>query len=373
MPRYINNSSNPISYNSTTFISNQEVETFDTLDNRAIVVGTVAQNYAIIGGVNDTLYIRFNEETAWTVIALTAGAARTAAQIVTDINTAYGSVVASVEGGKVRLDAPVISNTLNSIYIGALSAQSTAAIATLGWPSDPVNPVACSSLQAFMISQNFSPYNITVNNNTFIFKVNENSNWITATLTTGAARTAAQIVSDINLAYEIATADAKKVAFDIVPVTIDTSIYVKLLAPIYNNFRSKIYIKSTDNTALTVLGFTGDNFIPVAQSSFPSLTKTSELPLYNPISAETVLTFAAAGTQHHYITDPAGCKEVQIIRTTIAAAFAFTCYIESVSNTPPFTLKSDETFSINLINRRVSKLIVTAGAAGNLTIRELKG
>ncbi len=373
MPKYVNNAAVPVYFNGTVFVPNQEVETYDTLENRATVVGTVAQNYAIVGAVNDILYIRFNDEIAWTVVTLTAGAARTAAQIVTDINTAYGSVVASVEGGKVRLDAPVVSNVLNSVYNGALSAQSTAANVTLGLPTNPSNPVACASLQAFVISENISTYNITVANNTFIFKVNENSNWITATLTTGAARTAAEIATDINLAYETATADANKVAFAVEPITGSGEIYVKLLAPVYNNYQSKVYIKSTGNTSLTVLGFTGDNFVPVAQSLFPSLIKTSELPLYNPIISEIIITFAAAGTQYFYLTDPDLCRELQLLRVTIAAGFAFTCYIDNVANTPPFTLKADELFCINLQKIRVTRLVITANAAGNLTIRELKG
>lgn len=373
MPKYINNAAVPVYYNGTVFVPNREVETYDTLENRATIVGTVAQNYAIVLNVNDTLYLRFNEETSWTVVTLTVGAARTAAQIIADINGAYGSVVASVEGGKVRLDAPVVSNTLNAIYNAAISAQSTAANATLGLSTDSSNPAAVACLQAFSISQNISPYNITANNNTFIFKLNENSNWITVTLTIGAARTAAQIVAEINTAYETATADANKIAFAVESITGSGEIYVKLLAPVYNNFQSKVYIKSTGNTALTVLGFTGDNFNPIAQSLFPSLIKTADLPLYNPIISETILTFAAAGTQYYYLSDPDLSRELQILRITIGAGFAFTCYIDSTANTPPFTLKADETFGINLQKYRIVRLIITAGAAGNLTIRELKG
>jgi len=372
MPKYLNNFSNPVYFGSTVFTPNQEVETYDTLENKAIIIGTVIETYAI-GGANETLWIRFNEETAWTVVTLTNGAARTAAQIAIDINGAFApTVVASAEGGKVKIEAPVRSNVLNAIYIATAGMGSTAA-ATLGLATDAVNPVVCVSLQVFILSQNASPYNITALNNTFVFKTNNIESWITATLTIGAAQTAAQIVADINLAYETATADATKIALAVVPVTIGGAIHVKLLAPLYDNFRSKLYIKSTGNTALTVLGFTGDNFEPISESLYPTLVKTAELPLYNPIISETVLTFAAAGTQYYYFTDPLDCKELQIIRITIGAGFAFTCYIESTSNTPPFTLKADETFGINLMNLQVTKLIITASAAGNLTIRELRG
>jgi len=373
VPKYINKSSQPIYYGNVVFAPNQVVETYDTVVNTAFIVGTVAQNYAIVGAVNDTLYLRFNEETAWTVVTLTAGAARTAAQIVTDINTAYGSVVASVEGGKVRIDAPVVNNTLNAVYNAAISAQSTAACATLGLPNDSSNPAAVAALQAFLISQNISTYNITANNNTFIFKVNDSRDWITVTLTIGAARTAAQIVAEINLAYEQATADANKIAFAVEPLTGSGEIYVKLLAPVYENYKSKLYIKSTGNTSLTVLGFTGNDFETAAESLYPSLTMTSVLPLYNPIIAETVLTFAATGTQYYYLTEPELCKELQFIRATIGAGFAFTCYLESTSNVPPFTIKADETFGINQQDYNITRVIITAGAAGNLTLRELKG
>jgi hypothetical protein len=373
MPKYVNNYANPVYYNNVTFIPNQEVETYDTLENRASVVGTVAQNYAIVGAANDTLYIRFNDEIAWTVVSLTAGAARTAAQIVADINAAYGSVVASAEGGKVRLDAPIVSNVLNSVYIGALSAQSIAACATLGLPSDSSNPVVCVSLQAFVISQNIQTYNITVNNNTFIFKVNNWPYWITATLTTGAARTAAQIAYDINYAYETATADANKIAFAVEPITGSGEIYVKLIAPVYNNIQSKLYIKTTGNTALAILGFTGDNFSPIAESSFPTLVKTAELPLYNPIISETIVTFAGAGTQYYYVVGPETVKELQFIRIGGGAGITFTCYLENLVNTPPFTLLANESFIINLQDYRISRVVIVANMAGNLTIRELEG
>jgi len=371
VPKYLNNYSNPIYYGNTTFAPNQEVETYDNLANQANIVNSILETYNIAGGVNDVLLIRFNEETAWTTVTLTAGAARTAAQIVTDINTAYGSVVSYAEGGRVRISAPIVSNVLNAIYIATALMGSTAA-ATLGFATDGADPVAVSALQAFKLSQNAELYNVTTANNTFIFKVN-NGDWVTATLTTGVGRTAAQIVTDINSAYEAATADATKVALAVIPVTIGGNVHVKLIAPIYNNFQSKLYIKSTGNTALVLLGFTGDNFDPVAESNYPTLVKTAELPQYNPIISETILTFAAAGTQYFYLTNPALCAELQFIRATIGAGATFTCYLESTSNTPPFTLKADETFGINLQRNTITKIIITASAAGNLTIRELKG
>lgn len=370
MPKYVNNYANPVYYNNVTFIPNQEVETYDTLDNRAFIISTLSENYNI-GAANDGLLIRFNSETAWTTIALTNGAARTAAQIAADINAAYGSVVASAEGGRVRIDAPVASNVASSIYIAIAASGSTAA-ATLGLATDDVNPVASEVLQACVISTLAETYNIAANNNTFIFKVNNWPYWITATLTTGAARTAAQIAYDINYAYETATADANKIAYAVTPVA-GGSTYTKLIAPIYNNIQSKLYIKTTGNTALAILGFTGDNFSPIAESSFPTLVKTAELPLYNPIISETIVTFAGAGTQYYYVVGPETVKELQFIRIGGGAGITFTCYLENLVNTPPFTLLANESFIINLQDYRISRVVIVANMAGNLTIRELEG
>lgn len=364
MPKYVNSLSQPIYAGNTVFAPNQEVETLDTLDNRAFIVGTVSETYNIQVGVNDTLLIKFNEESAWTTITLTNGGAQTAANIAADIEAIYAGV-ASAEGGKIRLDAPVVNNILNSIYIATTG--STAAV-TLGLSTDDVNPVALISLQAFKISANAETYNITANNNTFIFKIN-NSGWIIATLTIGATQTAADIVADINTAYTTATADANKVAQ---AVTIDALIYVKLIAPVYNNYLSKLYIKSTLNTALSILGFSGDDIDPIAQSLYPSLIKTAELPLYNPMISETVVSFAAAGTKHYYLNDPQACKTLQLVRVSGGGGILFTVYLEDITNIPPFTLVVLEAFTIDLTNIRISKLVIVSNGIGTITVRELK-
>lgn len=368
MPKYLNNLAQPVYFNNTVFPPNQEVETYDTLENQAFAVGSIAETFNIAAG-NKVLKIKFNEETVWTTVTLTEGGAQTAADIILDINTAYGRVVASDEGGKVRIDAPRVNNILNSIYIATVG--STAA-ATLGLSTNAVNPVSCVSLQAFKISANAETYNIDSTNNIFIFKVN-NGSWITATLTVGATQTAAEIVSDINSAYETATADANKIAFAVIPITIGGAVHIKLRAPVYNNFQSKLYIKLTNNTALTVLGFIGDNNKPAAKSLFPSLIKTSELPLYNPIFNETTLVFSAASTQHYYLIDPDNCKELQISRVSGVAGITFTIYLQDILNVNPFTLVGLEIISIDLTNVRITKLIIISSDAGSLAVREVLG
>ena len=364
MPRYINNLSSPIYFNQTVFVPRQEVETFDTINNQAFIRGTVFETYSI-GAGNEDLLIRFNNETAWTTVTLTNGAAQTAADIVADINAAYGVVVAIDEGGYVRLEAPY-DQTTSAVYIATTG--STAA-ATLGFVTSDVNPVDLVATRVFSFSTLAETYNIDATNNTFIFKMNTGASWIIATLTIGAARTAAQIVADINFAYETATADATKVAFAEEPV-VGAGLHIKLLAPVYNNFESKIYIKNTGNTALAILGFTGNNFTPVAKSFYPSIVKTNELPLYNPIISETPISFAGAGTYYYYLTEPKECKRIQFIRVS-GVGTIFTGYIQNISNIPPFTLIATETLSFNIRNYRITKVIIQASAAGSLTIREL--
>jgi hypothetical protein len=364
VPKYINKSSNPVYFGNSVFTPNQEVETLDTLVTRAFIVGTKLEPYNIQVGVNDLLMIKFNEETTWTNITLTDGVAQTAADIAADIEAVY-SGVASDEGGKLRLDTPVVNNVLNSVYV----ATGGTANGTIGLPTNDSNPVSSISLQAFKVSTNSEVFNVTSANNVFIFKVNNYGNWIIATLTIGAAQTAAQIAADINTAYEIATADATKIAF---AVTIDGSIYVKLISPIYNNFQSRLYIKLTHNTALSLLGFSGDNFDPISQSSYPSLIKTSVLPLYNPMISETIITFAAAGEQHYYLVDPDACKSLQLIRVSGGGGIKYTVYLEDITNTPPFTLVVLEAFTVDLTNKRISKLVIVSSGIGTITIRELK-
>ena len=367
MPRYINRFTSPIYFDHTVFIPNQEVETLNVIDNQAFIVSTQNEPYNI-GVLNNTLLIRFNNDLLWTTVTLTSGAARTATEIVDDINTAYGSDVAVDEGGYVRLVAPV-NSTLSAVYIATTG--STAA-ATLGFVTDDNNPVDLVAMQVFRFSSLAEPHNITTTNNTFIFKFNNNPNWITATLTTGAARTAVQIAAELNFAYETATADATKIAFAVEPTT-GAGFHIKLVSPIYNNFESKLYIKSTGNTALSVLGFTGHDFDPIVRSLFPSVVKTAELPLYNPIISETPLVFPAAGTYYYYLTDPDGCKYLTFFRIQGVGGLLFTCYIENIANTPPFTLTTNEIMTINLSGKRVSRIIIMANVAGDLTIRERIG
>jgi hypothetical protein len=367
VPRYINNFSHPVYFDQTVFIPNQEVETLDVIDNRAFVMSSLNETF-LIGAGNQDLLIRFNNETAWTTVTLTNGAAVTAAQIIADINTAYGATVASDQGGYIRLEAPY-NNTSCAVYIATTG--STAA-ATLGFTNSDVNPIDLVAMQVYRFNTLVETYNITTANNTFIFKLNADADWTTVTLTTGVARTAAQIAAEINLAYETTNANANKVAFAEEPV-VGAGFHIKLLAPLYNNFESKIYIKSTGNTALAVLGFTGDNFTPIVSSLYPSLSRTNVLPLYNPIISETPIVFPAAGTYYYYLTDPDRCRELSFFRIQGGGGLLLRCYIEELANTPPFTLTTNEILTINLSSVRISRIIIVANVNADLTIRERIG
>jgi len=362
MPRYINKLNTPIYCNETVFRPNAVAETYDTLKTQASVIGNVLETYVITLGVNDTLLIRFNDETTWTTVTLTAGAAKTAADIVADINTEYGSVVASSEDGKVRITAPIRNNIFSAVYIETTG--STSAV-TLGLTTNDVVPVDQCSVQVFTLSSNTGTYNIDATNNTFIFKFNNQLTWVTATLTIGATQTVVDVVADINTAYQTATNESTKVAFAVTPVT-GGNTYIKLIAPTYNNSETKLFIKFTNNTALTVLGFTGDDYTPLYVSAYPSLVQVSPLPLYNPILKEETITFAGAETKIFYLTDTTKNRTISLFRATTAN---FTVSIESTFNDPPFTIAPGEIFSLLIVNR-ITKLIIESDGAGSIFVRE---
>lgn len=92
------------------------------------VLGTAVQNYAIVLGVNDAMQIVVDGGTSQTV-TLTAGATRTAANVVSDINTQTTGLTASVVGGKVYLQSDTTGSD-SSIQIEAVAAN---AYTTLGF------------------------------------------------------------------------------------------------------------------------------------------------------------------------------------------------------------------------------------------------
>lgn len=363
MPKYLNKASYPIFYNGTVFVPNEPVETLDVIMSDAFIFGTVGETYNIAGGVNDVLLLRFNKEVAWTTITLTAGAAQTAADIVNDINVAYGSIVAEDEAGRLKITAPKTSNDFLAVWLGVTGSTANA---TLGLVGHDHNPSGLAVRQAFLNSTQLETYNITTANNTFIFKFND-EDWITTTLTVGAARTAQQIVDDIISAYRTATGKMDVIARAVELITGSGDVQVQLISPVVNNCKSSIYVATYRNTALAVLGFDSDDYYPLVNNSYPQLVQQEILPLFNPIISSTIITFPGAGWTTFY-TNPT----INVTKFTFtAAAAAVSIYIEDVHNIPPIIIAAGGTFTFEYKTPKINKFVIQAAGAGNLTILEL--
>jgi hypothetical protein len=105
------------------------------LDQCADLVGTVAGPFAITAATNDTLTITIDGGSPQT-ITLTAGAARTAAQVVTDINAtltgavAYATQATSPQPSRVRIRTTSTNGATSTVLIGSPTHN---AAATLGF------------------------------------------------------------------------------------------------------------------------------------------------------------------------------------------------------------------------------------------------
>ncbi len=362
MPKYLNEASYPIFYGNSVFYFGNPIETLDVIDNQAFMFGTVGETYNIVGGVNDTLIYRFNEEDTWLTVKLTAGAAQTATDIANDINAAYGYTVAFDEGGRLKIVAPKRSSDLYDIWLAVTGGTANA---TLGLIGHDRNPSALCAKQVFLNSTNLSTYNITTANNTFIFKFNGEA-WTTVILTVGAARTAQEIADEINTAYRVATGKFETVADSVELITGSGDIQLQLISPVVDNYKSSIYIKTLGNTALTVLGFDSDDKLPLVINGYPQLTQQEILPLFNPLVSSTLLTFPGVGWTTFYTN--AGVTAFEFIRVTGSAV---NIYIEDVHNIPAINLAVGEKITVNHKIARINKFIIQALGAGTMTILEL--
>lgn len=96
----------------------------------ATILGSLAQTFNIVAGVNDALSLRVNGTSY--AVTLTAGAARTAAQVVTDINAVVASLASAATLGnlnKVRLTSS-LNNASSTIEILNGSANATLGFVT---------------------------------------------------------------------------------------------------------------------------------------------------------------------------------------------------------------------------------------------------
>ncbi len=143
-----------------------------------VSAGSINGPFLITGATNDVFSVKIDGGATQSV-TLTAGAARTAAQIVADINATNGGAglfgaTASVVGGKVT----VTSNAIGTGSSVQFVASANTVNATVGFVTTLQSGTAAT-------------------NNVLSVKVDGGTSQ-QVTLTAGAARTAAQIVTDIN-------------------------------------------------------------------------------------------------------------------------------------------------------------------------------
>ena len=91
------------------------------------------------------------------------------------------------------------------------------------------------------------------------------------------------------------------------------------------------------------------------------------LPLYNPIIAEKKITFGGAGSSTYDLYDPDRTRAIKLFRVT---GGPYTIAIEHVLNVPYLTIENGES-NVIVIPNRITNLIITAAAAGTITIREM--
>jgi len=218
-------------------------------------VGTVAEPYAIVAVTNDVVELTING-VAIPAITLTAGAAQTAQDIVDDLNADLAFTAEAI--------ADTFTNTAGNVFVRitsrdlgfassilfetpALSAHTTLGIGKAAEVTGTVN----------------DPFAVVVTvNDTLDFTIN-GVVIPTITLTAGAARTAAQVVVDINASG----------AFFAEAIASDDNGFVKILSRDASN--SSIIIGA--GTANATLGFSagttfGDTF---GANNQPLITETS--------------------------------------------------------------------------------------------------
>ncbi len=362
MPKYINTASYPIYYGNKVFIPNQMVETYDVINTYAYVV-TVKGPFDIISDTNDKLVLRFNNEEAWVTITLTSGDDQTAEQIAEDINDGYGSVVATAEYDRVTITAPRVHNEFSAVWIADTDSTANG---VLGLNGNDVNPVSLVCKQVFLNSSKSEPFDIINDKKTFIFKFNNMENWIIANLTTGSSVSADDVCHDLNAAYFMATGRHDKIA---IPVELSSGNYhIQLIAPVINNYISKIYIREMGNTAASVLGFSTDDSNPLVVNQYPQLYLVDLSPLYNPIISSTKLIFSSASIQVYYVNSPINCRKFHFT----AISTNFNIFIQSESNEPEIIVSAGTTFTLENTILGLTKLYIQSEGSGSIIIQEMK-
>lgn len=225
----------------------------------AQVVSSNSETYNIQAGVNDQLQLTIDG--VGSTVTLTAGATQSAANIASDINAVFPGR-ASGAGGVVTITSPTTGST-SEITIGA---PANNANATLGFTAATVNGLD--------------------NNRSLTIKIDGGAN-IVVTLTTGAARTAAQIVADIN------TAAGSTIAF------VEGGTKVRITSPTTGT-SSTVQLVAVSNSAYTTLGFTANTYAGLNGTRALSITIDGGAP------QNFTLTAGGARTAAQIVSDLAG-------------------------------------------------------------------
>jgi len=247
---------------------------------QAVVTGSRAETFNTTGGHN-----LFNLSINWLpeiVITLTAGTARTAAQVVDEINAAlnadpnYGASyaasasVASIGGlNYVRITAPDVgghsgANSQVVLYRAggslALSRIFGLAEADSPWEFEGIDAGSMVlPLQAVFISLNHDPYNIPAAPNNQLGISLNGLPMIVVNLTVGAAETAAQMVNDINAALNADPNYGALYSTVASVAVVGGNNYVKLTAPVIepylgDNSSIVLYALGTSDILDTIFG-----------------------------------------------------------------------------------------------------------------------
>lgn len=206
-------------------------------------------------------------------------------------------------------------------------------------------------------SINDENYNIDGNNNTFIFKFNNDVDWTTVVLEIDNPRTASQIVDELNVEYGS-------------DISEDDGGFIRLNAPDSSVFMA-IYIKDTGNTANTEFGFVGDDDNSIITAEFPQLRKVSNEPYYNPLRSS--LTISLILNKYETININRTSKKVKL--AILTGTGVFDIYINDPSmteNLPPIRLLSGNEPLILSVYNRILKLTIYANSNGTILIEEYK-
>ena len=180
-------------------------------ESNAMILSSNSENYSIISGVNDKLYIKLDDRIFFYDITLTSGN-KSASQICDEINFTINELIAIPESGKIKLISP--SSGINSkIYINSSSTSAS----ILGFPYDDINPIATGSIIGWgtlgngaygkCIGKTLS-YDIIITNTNNTIRASLNfSSYVNITIPEGTYYNGAELEDALKIAFENAGFD----------------------------------------------------------------------------------------------------------------------------------------------------------------------